>query len=34
MATHSTLFTFPGLLAFVGMCCALVYLLVSVAGMA
>ena len=34
MATHSTLFTFPGLLAFVAMCGSLVYLLISIAGMA
>lgn len=34
MRRTSTLNTMPGLLAFVGMCCALVYLLVSVAGMA
>jgi hypothetical protein len=34
MATHSTLFTFPGLLAFVAMCGSLVYLLATVARLA
>jgi len=33
MTTHSTLFTFPGLLALLAMCGSLVYLLLSIAGM-